>query len=258
MAKHSKAKPGRTAGQPKETRDRQPKRAAHSGDVSVAMLAVAVAVWARAPWLTPLLLTAPLAFYLARGAAADPEARYNLFRRWAITVLITTIAATAFAPMNAIRAVPWGDGAVTRIQAWMSGDAGPPLGALYMLVAGAAYLAGTALSAGIVGALVYSSVLALNAVYATILFSKGYNVLQIAFVAISPWQWCFLVGLFVLFTPLSMYSRQSVLARDGEPFSWDEKRRTMMVGAALLLAAFLLRFLLAGLYASLVRNWTVY
>jgi hypothetical protein len=258
MAKRTRSKSGSKPAATAKTTEGKPKRTAPSGDVTLALLAAVVAVWAGAPWLTPLLLTAPLAFYLARGSASDEDARYFLFRRWAITVLVTMMAATVFAPASALRAVPWGSEALTRIEAWMEGNAGAPLGTMYMLLAAVATLAGTVLSAGVVGVLVYSSVIALNAVYATILLSKGYNVILMAFVAVSPWQWCFLLGLFVLITPLSVFSRSRILSRDGSAFDWNEKRRTIMIGAALLVAAFLLRWVAAGPYTTLVRNWTVY
>jgi hypothetical protein len=244
MAKRSKS----------QTKPRSPK----PGDVGLTIAAVVVAVWAGAPWLTPLLLTVPVAFYLAKGTAADPDARYHLFRRWSITVVVTFIAATAFAPPHAFQCVPWGAEAPERVDAWMAGTAAPPLGPIYMLVAGVAFLALTVGSAGVLGALVFSSVLALNAVYATYLFSKSYNIVVMSFVAISPWQWCFMLGMVALWTPLSVYSRAQVLRREGNGFEWETYRTRVLVGLGLFVGAFLVRLALAGVYEALVRRLTVY
>jgi hypothetical protein len=227
------------------------------GDVELALLAVITAVWAGAAWLTPLLVTAPLAFFLAKGAAANPQDRERLFRRWSITVLVMFTAAAAFAPSRTLQSVPFSIDIPVRIDAWLAGDAGPPLGARYMFAVAVAYLVGTTLSAGVVGALVFSSVLAINGTYATCLVSKGYNVLQMALVAVSPWQWCFLVGMVVLFTPLSVFSRSRVLARDAEAFRWDDYRKRVYLGAGLIAAAFVLRFVIAGVYGTIVRGWTI-
>ena len=89
------------------------------------------------------------------------------------------------------------------------------------------------------------------------LVSRGYNIIQMAFVAISPWQWCFMVGLVALYTPLSVFSRSRILGRDGAPFNWDHYRARILTGAGLLLLAFILRFALAGLYAHITRAITL-
>ncbi len=234
-----------------------PKRRRQPGDVELTLAAIFAALWAGAPWLTPLLLTAPLAFFLAKGTAAKARDRDILFRRWSVTILVMFVLAAAFAPSRTFQTVPFADGISLRIDAWLAGDAGPPLGARYMLVAAIAYLAGTTLSAGIVGALIFSSVLALNGAYATCLISKGYNVVQMALVAISPWQWCFLVGSVILFTPLSVFSRSRILARDGDPFRWDDYRKRVYLGAGLIATAFVLRFIIGSVYGALVRGWTI-
>lgn len=257
MTKRAKSHRKRPAPRPEPKTEGKVKKG-QTGDVGLAIAAVVVAVWAGAPWLTPLVLTMPVAFFLARGAAADADARYHLFRRWSITVLVTFIAATAFAPPHAFHSVPWGAEAPARVDEWMAGNAGPPLGPIYMLVAGVAFLALTVASAGVLGALVFSSVLALNAVYATYLFSKSYNIVLMSFVAISPWQWCFLLGLIALWTPLSVYSRAHVLRRANDPFSWDPYRMRVFIGLGLFVVAFLVRLALAGVYEELVRQLTVY
>jgi hypothetical protein len=238
-------------------REAQAKHPRETRDVALTLAVVVVAVWAEAEWLTPLLLAAPLAFYLAQGAAADPTARQTLVRRWSVTLFVMFMAATAFAPSHALESVPFGPGVPSRIDAWLDGTAAPLLGARYMLVAGLATLVLTVASAGIAGALVLATVLALNAATATILISRGYNVIQMAVVAVSPWQWCFVVGLVALYTPLSVYSRSRVLRRGGGPFVWEESRAQVLVGAGLLLLAFVLRFALGGVYTAVVRHWTI-
>lgn len=244
-------KPGSRQPRPQHERPRETR------DVALTILAVCVSVWARSAWLSPLVLTAPLAFYLARGAAADIDSRDALARRWSITVFITTMAAAALATPFALDSTPFAAELPLRIEQWLAGDGGPVLGARYMLVAGLATLILTAASAGIVGAMVLASILTLNAVAASLLISRGYNIVQMAFVAVSPWQWCFMVGLIALYTPLSVLSRERVLSREGAPFVWQQHRKRVLVGAGLIILAFVLRVALATPYVALVRHWTM-
>jgi hypothetical protein len=234
-----------------------PQRPRETRDVALSMAAVVIAVWARAAWLTPLLLAAPFAFYLAKGAAADREARMILTRRWSITIFVTMMAATVFAPPQTLHAVPFAAGVPNHIDAWLHHGGAPPLGARFMLVAGLAALVFTVASAGIAGAIILAAILALNAASATILISRGYNIVQMAIVAVPPWQWCFMIGLIALMTPLSVFSRARILNREGAPFVWDENRTQILVGAGLVVLAFILRFALAGPYSALVRHWTL-
>ena len=226
------------------------------GEVFITFLAVVVSVKVGVAWLTPAIVTVPFVLHLVRRPRSD-----DLFRRWALTILFTTAAATAFAPAHTFESVLQGHSAPRLIDAWMEGGADAPLGARFMLLTGLVYVLATLSSVGVAGALVYSTALSINAVYAVYLCSKGYNVAQMALVAISPWQWCFLGGLYVLFAPLSAFSRELVIRRPhspGAPESWKRHVRSLAIGAGLVAAAFLVRALAGGAYEALVRRWTVY
>jgi len=239
--KRSKAKPAAAATPQSAATGR---RRASAGNESLStFFAVVVAVMVKVAWLSPLIVAAP---YVAHRWKKRPSAA--TFRRWGITVLVTTALATVFAPRHAFDSVLFGHGVPQHVDAWMHGDAGAPLGARFMLVALAAYLAGTVASVGFGGVVVAAVVLAINAVTAVYLCASGYNVVQMAIVAVSPWQWCFLVGLWFLFEPLASLARQRTI-RD---------RRALVTGAVLVAAAFLVRFVAAGAYAALVRRWTTY
>lgn len=252
------AKPSPKKAPPPPAPSKAPREDRQSADVLLTMAAIVVAVWAGAAWLTPLLITAPLAFYIARGAGRQVAVHDALFRRWSITVLVMSMVVTGFAPPEAFAAIPFASVVTERVATWLTHGGNPPLGAGFMALSAAAFVVLTAASTGVAGALVFSAVLALNGAYATYLISQGYNVIEMALVAISPWQWCFLAGLVALYTPLAAFSRARLRGGGGKSFDWTRHRTRLIVGAALLAAAFLLRLTIAGPYTSLVRYWTIF
>jgi hypothetical protein len=228
-------------------------RGSSSADVFATVVAVVVSVLVGVAWLTPVIVTAPYVLYLRRVPSTG-----GLFRRWAITVLVATAVAASFVPWHTFESVLMGHSMPHQTRLWMRGEAGPPLGARFMLVTGVLYAVAALAGAGVGGALVFSAALSINAVYAVNLTANGFNLVQVALVAIPPWQWCFLAGLYVLFEPLAAISRRRVIRRGSAGGAAGASTRTIAIGVGLVAVAVLLRLVATGAYTALVRRWTVF
>lgn len=227
------------------------------GVVLLTFAAVIVAVAVDMPWLTPLMAAGPAAFYLARYSPtrSDDEIAV-IFLRWAVTVLLTTLFIEMFIPGRTLTSIPMGAGIPGRVSAWITSGGPPPLGVGLVAATAGVYIVLAVLSAGVFACVLLGWLLMLDAAFAAHLFTQAYNVFEVALVALPPWQWFLLVGLAWLFPPLRALSRATVLRRGGE-FHWSTWRRSLAVGAALVLAAILVAIAVAGPYRALVARWTV-
>jgi len=126
-----------------------------------------------------------------------------------------------------------------------------------MLAAAAGFVAACLVSGGVLGALVLAGAVCAAAASAAAVFENGANILQCALIALAPWQWAFLVGLWLLFAPLAAFSRARLLRRPGPGFVMASHRRDLVWGAALVVAAIFLRLALAGGWSALARAWTL-
>ncbi|MDH3197125.1 MAG: hypothetical protein OEO21_02690 [Candidatus Krumholzibacteria bacterium] len=206
--------------------------------------------------LTPLLATAPFAYAAYRRSAFDATRARALAWRWSLALLLIMLAAAAFVLDRAWESVAFGSATLSGARAWLSGDATAPWSALGMLAAAAAFAAASLVSGGILGAVVLAGVVCAAAASASAVFENGSNILQSALIALAPWQWAFLLGLWLLFAPLAAFARARVLRRPGADFAMETHRRDLLWGAGLVLAAVLLRLTLAGGWSALARAWT--
>lgn len=207
--------------------------------------------------VTPVLATVPFVYAVYRRRAFETARARALAWRWSLALLLIVLAAAAFVLDRAWESVALGSATHTHARAWLAGDASAPWSALGMLAAAGAYVAASLVSGGILGAVVLAGAVCAAAASAAAVFENGSNILQSALIALAPWQWALLIGLWLLFAPLAAFSRARVLRRPGAEFSMTAHRRDLVAGAAITVLAILLRLVLAGGWSALARAWTM-
>jgi len=218
-----------------------------------ATVAAAIGQW----WLTPLLTVAPLVHLFATsGRKLDTGRLDGLTIRWAVTVLLTILIATAFLPDQTRQSVPGGAGMDAGVRSWLQGTGGPAWGFLWLALVPLVVAAAAVVSDGVVAWLLYGALAAQLAIHASVIYERGTNLILSTLVAISPWQWALMAGLMLLIGPLRQRSLVHFLgpAPAGDP---EETRRRLMIAGALFALSLLLRLTLAGPYSWLVSHWTV-
>jgi len=221
--------------------------------IIAAVAAAAMGQW----WLSPLLTVAPLVHLLATsGRRMKPERIDGLTLRWAATLLLTILIATAFLPGQTRESVLGGTGMDAHVRSWLQGTEGPAWGLLWLAVVPLVVAAATLVSDGVAGWLLYAVLASQLAIHASVVYERGTNLVLATLVALSPWQWALMAGLFLLIAPLRQRSFVRFLG-DAPAVDPEKTRRRLMIAGALFALALLLRLALSGLYTTLVGHWTV-
>jgi hypothetical protein len=216
-------------------------------------VAAAIGQW----WLSPLLLVAPMVhLFVTSGRTMKPDRLDGLTIRWAVTVLLTVLIATAFLPDQTRESVAGGAGMDASVRAWLEGTGGPAWGLLWLAVVPVVVAAATVVSDGMAGWLLYGMLTAQAAIHASVIYERGTNLVLSTLIALSPWQWAMMLGLFLLIRPMR---QRSFVHFPGEATTDDPEktRRRLMIAGALIALSLVLRLALAGPYTKLAGLWTV-
>jgi hypothetical protein len=226
--------------------------------IGLTIAAVLLAVLIALGPLTPFLLAAPIVpFYFRAMKAGARGTAFKMAFRWSLTVLVTVSLFAGFLADRTKEAVPFADRTQTAIQSWLtSADGSPPADYLQLVVGLALFGAAAVLSGGAGGFVVGALGLAGSACGAAYLFQRGDNIFHILIVAVPPWLLClYAAGLFLL-VPITIpfFHRMSGRAETGDGLN---VQRHIYLGVGLLAGSLLLRLLAAGIWAGLVKRWTI-
>lgn len=222
--------------------------------VIVTAAAVALAVVIGWKWATLVIAPAPLIYYLVRPPRDKQIDRLAL--RWAASLLLLLLASAAFVGPRLSQSVLAGAGVYEQTLSWLAGAGSPPLGAGTVIIVFVAFVVAVVAAGAAAGSAVVAVAIGTAAVSGAVICSSGYNLLQIAVVAISPWQWALLAGLTLI-----------LVAASAEPIAPAEaprriralvSDRRVLAGAALVAVALLLRVTVEPWYTALVHNWTIH
>lgn len=233
------------------------KEEASSRIVMLTIAAAAVSAAAGQWWLTPLLGVAPFVHLLATGGSRLSAERLDgLTLRWAATLLMTVLIATAFLPGQTRGAVPGGPGMDAHVRAWLLGTEGPAWGFVWLALVPIVIAAATVVSDGVAGWLLYGVLLLQLAIHASVVYERGTNLILCTLVALSPWQWALMAGLTLAIGPLRGRSLVHFLGA-GPAIDPEKERRRLLIAGALVALALLLRLVLSTPYTRLAGHWTV-
>jgi len=221
---------------------------------TLAAVVVSLVLGVRAA--TPVLASLPFIQAVYRRAPFAPARARALAWRWSLALMLIMLASAAFVLDRAWEGVAFGSATLSGARAWLHGDAGAPWTTLDMLAIAVAYVVACVASGGLLGTVVLAGAVCAAAASASAVFEGGANILRSALIAVSPWQWAFLLGLWLLFAPLAALGRARVLRRPGAEFALPPHRRDLIWGTALVIAAIFARLVLAGGWSDLARAWT--
>jgi hypothetical protein len=209
--------------------------------------------------LSPFLYTAAV-FPFFYTAMKKREHRWSviLVFRWAVTLFATIVVLGVFVPGRMGASIPLADNVVGTIIAWItiSGSA-PPADLSYLLWGMALFLVGSVVTGGLIGFLVGSVAIGGAAFGALFIFRHGFNILQVALVAVPLWQLSlFVAGGFIL-VPASQIAFERFLNVEKDPDDWPLLRNCMYMGAGFLLLSLIFRYATASPFRSLLEQWTV-
>jgi hypothetical protein len=218
-----------------------------------AILSTVIDLWL----LSPLLhAAAVLPFYFSAMKRQSHSWSLAIVARWATTLFASLIIVGIFAPTRVTHSLPIGDGVRAQVQAWLAG-AGPPVADFnYILWGMVAFLAGTAISGGLVGFIIGSVALGGAASGALYLFEHGNNVMTIALTAVPLWQWCLFAAGALLVVPTAMPFFERVFGSERVTEERLVLRVFLVTGAGLFVVSLLLRLLLAGAWQALLGRLT--
>ncbi len=226
--------------------------------LTIASVVVSTAV--GVPWVTTILhVGAVFPFYYRAMKQHRHRSSLALVGRWAAAAFSCTMVLGAFAPSRVEGSLFFSSAAVRIIENWLTKpQASPPADYAYLLGGLAAFLAGTLVTGGLLGLAIASLALGAAASGALSLFEHGNNVLQIAVVAIPPWQWSMFAsaGFFIVPTARLFFDRFVRTERVAE-----EKRviiTLVYAGAACVVLSVLIRWATADAFHNLVRRWTTF
>jgi len=217
-----------------------------TGWTSAALFGV---MWAGVPWAAPLAAAAPLAFVLRRG---DVRLRTSLVTRWVATVWALGVVCIGLMGARAVRTVPFGLVGSDHARGWLDGAGATPTGPWAMLAASAGFAIAAATTRGLLGCVALAAIVLWTGVTAGVVYARSNNVFEATAVALPLWTLLWVAGLTVALAPLSALS-PSRRRSEGDVLP----RRTLLVAAALVAAAVLVRLAAAPLYTELAQRLTV-
>ena len=217
-----------------------------TGWTAVALLGV---MWVGVPWAAPLAAAAPLVWILRRGRL---PLRTPLVARWVATVWIVGVASVGLIGARAVRTVPFGPIGYDHARRWLEGAATAPPGIWAMLAASAGLAIAAATTRGLLGCVALAGVALWTAVNAAAVYARCNNLFEATVVALPAWTLFWAAGTTIALAPLSAWSpwrRPSTSA--------TLPRRELLLAAALVAAAVLVRLGAAQWYTDLARQVTV-
>jgi hypothetical protein len=221
---------------------------------------VVIAVAIRIGVLSPLLFTAAVfPFFYRVLRRSDHRTGMALVFRWGVTLFVTLLVMGAFVPNRLGAALPFSTDAVRTVEAWIQEPNAPPPADLgYLLWGMLAFLAASVASGGLLGFVLGAVALGQAAFGAIFVFRHGFNVIQIALVALPVWQLSALVAAAFFLVPASVLMFPRFFHVESHVEDWQRLRRYMYSGAGFFALSILLRVAVAGALRALVVRWTIF
>ncbi|UCH84252.1 MAG: hypothetical protein JSW50_00770 [Candidatus Latescibacterota bacterium] len=209
--------------------------------------------------LSPLLHTAAVfPFFYTAMKRRDHRWSVIIVFRWALALFATIVVLGVFVPGRVGTSLPLAEPVVRTIDAWVKvPGSSPPAGLPYLLWGMALFLVGSVVSGGLIGFLVGSVAVGGAAYGALFIFRHGFNIIQVALVAVPLWQLSlFVAGGFIL-VPASQIAYERFLNVERDPNDWPLLRNCMYIGAGFFVLSLVFRYATAGPWRSLLERWTV-
>ena len=205
-------------------------------------------MWAGVPWAAPLAAAAPLALELRRGGF---QLRTSMVTRWVVAIWVVGVVSIGLMGARAIGTVPFGPAGSEQTLGWLEGGAAAPPGPWSMLAASIGFAVATATTRGLLGSAGLAGIVLWTAVAAGGVYARSHNVFEATAVALPAWTLLWVAGMTMILSPLSASRPWR------RPRSAGSPPRALIVGAALVAAAVLLRLALAGPYTELAQRLTM-
>jgi hypothetical protein len=209
--------------------------------------------------MSPLLHTAAVfPFFYTAMKQRDHRWSITLVFRWIVTLFATIVILGVFVPGRVGTSIPLSENVVESITAWVTiPGSTPPADLSYLLWGMAFFLVGSVVSGGLIGFLVGSVAIGGAAFGALFIFRHGFNILQVALVAVPLWQLSlFVAGGFIL-VPVSHFVFERFLNVEKDPADWPLLRNCMYMGAGFFILSLVFRYATAGPCRSLLERWIV-
>lgn len=231
---------------------------AHSWLVLATLASVVLSTILGVRFISPLLHAAAIVpFYHAAMRRHLHHLSAALVIRWGVTLFASVVLVGVFLPARVAVSIG-GAGATTPLQQWITGAGHPPADFPYMLWGMLAFLAGTALTGGVVGLVIGAVAIGGAGGNTLFLLEHGTNVLLITITAVPPWQLCLFASGALLFLPgaLPLFDRIFKSERIAE--GKDVLRRFMIIGGATFLLSLVLRVVADDFWHQLLRRFTTF
>jgi len=240
--------------------DARPKTPTHTNllvgtTVAASILSVIISF---AP-LTPVLVTAPLAYVLLKRAKLpDHRLVTVVVLRWALTVFFTALVASAFVTDRVAASFPYAASAAAVMTALITGSThSAPAGFLYIAAGMAAFVLAGFFTVGIAGYVLWAGALGVSAAAAASLYALGNNLVQVTLIALPPWQIAFFAACIYAAAPVTSASRRFLYRKNDAGNDWKDIRFYVLTAAGLFVLSLLLRAAVSGIYLNLVRHWSI-
>lgn len=256
MSKRQQKPPPSETGAP---RARPPLAARENGRlVGLGFLSVVLSVILSVQPLSVLLTAAPAVQPLRRRILAGDSALVTRgLLRWAVTVFLSVLLCAVFVRDRVLDSFPFASSTATAAQRMLDGQAGAPVGWLYLTAGLAGFVILSAATTGIGALLLAAVALGAAAGLTVVVFAQGTNILLMALVALPPWQWAMFAAAVLLFAPAGAEGARFLYKKDTVDRNPERRKHRLYAAAGLFVLALLTRLALAGPWVSLVRTWTV-
>lgn len=209
--------------------------------------------------LTPVLVTAPLAYVLLKKAKLpDHRLVTVVVLRWVLTVFFTALVASAFATDRVADSFPFAPSAAAGMTALITGSTNSaPGGFLYITAGMAAFVLAGFFTSGIAGYVLWAGALGVSAAAAASLYTLGNNLVQVTLIALPPWQIALFAAFIYAAAPVTSASRRFLYRKNDVESGWENIRAYVLTASGLFVLSLLLRAAVSGFYLDLVRHWSI-
>lgn len=207
-------------------------------------------------FISPVLHAAAiLPFYYAAMRRHLHHLSVVLIFRWAITLFCSVVLVGVFLPAR--MAVSVGTTGVA-MQQWITGTGHPAADFPYLLWGMLAFLAGTAVSGGVLGLIIGAIALAGAGGSTLYLFEHGTNVISITLTAVPLWQWCFFISGALVLVPTAVPVFNRIVKPQRVAEGGEALRKFMIAGGLGFLLSLILRLATADVWQTLLRRFTTF
>jgi len=227
--------------------------------VFATFVSVVIAVLFGVGVISPVLFAAAVfPFFYGMMRRNDHRSGIRLVFRWAVALFLSLLIVGVFVPDRLGTALPLSGEAVRTVESWVqSQGASPPADVRYLLWGMLAFLVASVISGGLLGFIIGAVALGGAAYAALFICRHGFNILQIALVAVPVWQLSLFAAGALLMVPMSLFVFERFFHINKRVEDWEHLRRYMYMGAGFFALSVALRYVAAGVWRTLLEKWTV-